>query len=42
LRDEHVLLGMLRVPDSVAARALASLGASIENVQATLRAEPSR
>ena len=33
LRDEHVLLGMLRVPDSVAARALAGLGVSTDNVQ---------
>jgi ATP-dependent Clp protease ATP-binding subunit ClpA len=36
LRDEHVLLGMLSVPDSVASRALAGLGVSIESVQAKL------
>jgi len=40
LRDEHVLLGMLSVPDSVAARALARLGVSVENVQALLAPEP--
>jgi ATP-dependent Clp protease ATP-binding subunit ClpA len=36
LRDEHVLLGMLSVPDSVAARALAALGVNIESVQPLL------
>jgi ATP-dependent Clp protease ATP-binding subunit ClpA len=30
VRDEHVLLGMLAVPDSLAARALAELGVSLE------------
>lgn len=34
LSAEHVLLGMLSVPDSLAARALASLGVSAETVQA--------
>jgi ATP-dependent Clp protease ATP-binding subunit ClpA len=34
LRDEHVLLGMLSVPDSLAARVLAELGVSIEAVEA--------
>jgi ATP-dependent Clp protease ATP-binding subunit ClpA len=34
LRDEHVLLGMLRVPDSVAARALAELAVSLAAVEA--------
>jgi len=34
LRDEHVLLGILSVPDSVAARALANLGISPDDVQA--------
>jgi ATP-dependent Clp protease ATP-binding subunit ClpA len=40
LRDEHVLLGMLSVPDSVAARALAGLGIIAEAVQALLRDAP--
>lgn len=30
VRDQHVLLGMLGVPDSLAARALAELGVSLE------------
>jgi ATP-dependent Clp protease ATP-binding subunit ClpA len=30
LRDEHILLGMLSVPDSLAARALGELGVSLE------------
>ena len=34
LGDEHVLLGILSVPDSVAARALANLGISPDDVQA--------
>jgi hypothetical protein len=41
LSDEHVLLGMLSVPGSVAARALASLGVTIESVQPTRPPEPS-
>ena len=36
LGDEHVLLGMLSVPDSVAARIAPSLGVSAEDVQAIL------
>jgi ATP-dependent Clp protease ATP-binding subunit ClpA len=40
LRDEHVLLGMLSVPDSAAGRALTSLGVTAEAVQALLRVEP--
>jgi ATP-dependent Clp protease ATP-binding subunit ClpC len=39
LGDEHVLLGMLSVPDSVAARTLSSLGISAEAVHATLAPE---
>jgi ATP-dependent Clp protease ATP-binding subunit ClpA len=31
--DKHVLLGMLRVPDSVAARVLAALGVTLEAAQ---------
>jgi ATP-dependent Clp protease ATP-binding subunit ClpA len=34
LADEHVLLGILNVPDSVAARALVGLGASLQAVEA--------
>jgi Clp amino terminal domain, pathogenicity island component len=34
VRDEHVLLGMLSVPDSLAARALAELGVSIDAAEA--------
>ena len=34
VRDEHVLLGMLSVPDSLAARALAELGVSLEDAEA--------
>jgi ATP-dependent Clp protease ATP-binding subunit ClpA len=34
LRDEHVLLGILSVPDSVGARALANLGISADDVRA--------
>ena len=34
LRDEHVLLGILSVPDSVGARALAHLGISPDDVRA--------
>ena len=40
LGDEHVLLGMLSVPDSVAARTLSSLGVSAEDVQAILTPDP--
>ena len=36
LRDEHVLLGVLSVPDSVGARALANLGISADDVRAVL------
>ena len=34
LRDEHVLLGLLSVPDSLAARALAELGVSLQAAEA--------
>jgi ATP-dependent Clp protease ATP-binding subunit ClpA len=34
--DEHILLGMLSVPDSVAARVLAQLGVSLAAAQAVL------
>lgn len=37
LRDEHVLLGMLGVPDSVAARALDELGVTLESTEALMR-----
>ena len=40
LRDEHVLLGILSVPDSVGARALANLGISAEDVRATVLPGP--
>ena len=40
LRDEHVLLGILSVPDSVGARALANLGISAEGLRAILPLEP--
>ena len=33
LRDEHVLLGMLSVPDSVGARVLAPLGVTLETAR---------
>jgi ATP-dependent Clp protease ATP-binding subunit ClpA len=36
LRDEHVLLGILSIPDSAAARALADLGISASDVRAVL------
>jgi ATP-dependent Clp protease ATP-binding subunit ClpA len=39
LADEHVLLGMLSVPASVAARALATLDVSFDDVNATLARE---
>jgi ATP-dependent Clp protease ATP-binding subunit ClpA len=42
LRDEHVLLGILSVPDSVGARALTDLGISPERVRAILPPEPLR
>jgi ATP-dependent Clp protease ATP-binding subunit ClpA len=38
--ETHVLLGLLSVPDSVAARSLARLDVSLERVQAALAAEP--
>jgi hypothetical protein len=34
LTDEHILLGMLSVPDSVAARALAQLDVSLQAAEA--------
>ena len=37
LVDEHVLLGMLNVPDSVAARVLGGLGASLQAAEAIVR-----
>jgi ATP-dependent Clp protease ATP-binding subunit ClpA len=37
VQDEHVLLGMLSVPDSLAARTLAELGVSLEDVEAIVR-----
>lgn len=37
VRDDHVLLGMLSVPDSLAARALAELGVSLEAAEAIVR-----
>ena len=37
LADEHVLLGMLSVPDSVAARVLGALGASLHAAEAIVR-----
>jgi hypothetical protein len=37
LADEHVLLGMLNVPDSVAARVLGGLGASRRAAEAIVR-----
>jgi len=40
LGDEHVLLGMLSVPDSAAARVLARFGVSVDDAQATLAAAP--
>jgi ATP-dependent Clp protease ATP-binding subunit ClpA len=36
LGDEHILLGMLSVPDSLAARALRELGVSLEAVKAVV------
>lgn len=36
LGDEHVLLGMLSVPDSVAARVLGEFGVTLETAQAVL------
>ena len=39
LGDEHVLLGMLSVPDSVAARILADLGVKFDDARARLDAE---
>lgn len=40
LRDEHVLLGMLSTPGSVAARILGKLGVSLAEAQAAVDAEP--
>jgi ATP-dependent Clp protease ATP-binding subunit ClpA len=40
VRAEHVLIGMLSVPDSLAARALAELGVSLEAVQAAVDRTP--
>ena len=37
LGDEHILLGMLSVPDSLAARTLGHLGISLEAVEAAVR-----
>lgn len=37
LGDEHILLGLLSVPDSLAARALGELGISLEVVAAAVR-----
>jgi len=42
LGDEHVLVGMLSVPGSVAARVLARLGVSLEDVTAVLAPAPPR
>ena len=39
LSDVHVLVGMLSVPDSVAARALATLHVSLDDVNAALAGE---
>jgi ATP-dependent Clp protease ATP-binding subunit ClpA len=36
LRDEHILLGMLSVPDSLAARTLAALGVSLAAAEAAI------
>ena len=40
LGDQHVLLGILSVPDCVAARVLAQLGVTRETMQAAVDAEP--
>jgi ATP-dependent Clp protease ATP-binding subunit ClpA len=37
LKDEHVVLGMLNVPDSVAARVLGGLGVSLQAAEAIIR-----
>lgn len=39
LQDEHVLLGLLSVRDSLAAHLLAERGVSMKDVQAVVRAE---
>jgi ATP-dependent Clp protease ATP-binding subunit ClpA len=39
VRDEHVLLGMLSVRDSLAARALTELGVSLEAAEAVVRGQ---
>ena len=41
MRDEHILLGMLSVPDSLAAHALGELGVSLEAVEAVVRRDDS-
>jgi hypothetical protein len=40
LSDEHMLLGMLTVRESVAARTLAELGVTLVAAQAVVTAEP--
>jgi Clp amino terminal domain, pathogenicity island component len=40
LRDEQVLLGMLRVPDSAASRLLARFGVTAEGMRALLPEAP--
>jgi ATP-dependent Clp protease ATP-binding subunit ClpA len=42
LRNEHVLLGIFNVPDSVGARALVNLGISADDVRAVLPPESFR
>jgi ATP-dependent Clp protease ATP-binding subunit ClpA len=39
LRDEHILLGMLSVPDSLAARALSDLGVTRQSAEVALGSE---
>ncbi|MGH3011189.1 MAG: Clp protease N-terminal domain-containing protein [Gaiellaceae bacterium] len=39
VQDEHILLGMLSVPDSLGAHVLTEHGVSLEDVQAVVRAE---
>ena len=40
LDDQHVLLGILRVPECVAARTLAELGVTLANAEATAYGKP--
>lgn len=40
LGDEHVLVGLVSVPDSVAARVLRGLGVRLETVEAALDGQP--